>query len=157
MSILSKFFGDANEKLVKQLQMKVDEINNLESKFKEFSDSDLQEQTKKWQEELKDKDFEEQQKVLNNILPEAFAVVREGAKRTLDQRHYDVQNIASIVLHQGDIAEMKTGEGKTLASTLTIYLNALTKRGVHVITVNDYLSRRDMVWMGQIYSFLGLS
>ena len=157
MSILSKIFGDANEKIVKQLQTKVDEINNLESKFKEFSDSDLQEQTKKWQEELKDKNFEEQQNILNNILVESFAVVREAAKRTLDQRHYDVQHVASIVLHQGSIAEMKTGEGKTLASTLTIYLNALTGRGVHVITVNDYLSRRDMVWMGQVYSFLGLS
>ncbi len=157
MSIFSKIFGDANEKIVKQLQTRVDEINALEPKFEKFSDTDLQEQTKKWQEELKDKDFEEQQKILNNILPEAFATVREAAKRTLPQRHYDVQCIASMVFHQGDIAEMKTGEGKTLASTLTIYLNALTGRGVHVITVNDYLSRRDMVWMGQVYAFLGLS
>jgi preprotein translocase subunit SecA len=157
MSIFSKLFGDANEKTVKQLQSQVDQINALEPKFEKFSDTDLQEKTKKWQEELKDKDFEEQQKILNNLLPEAFASVREAAKRTLLQRHYDVQCVASIIFHQGSIAEMKTGEGKTLASTLTIYLNALTGRGVHVITVNDYLSRRDMVWMGQVYSFLGLS
>ncbi|MFH1729389.1 MAG: preprotein translocase subunit SecA, partial [Pseudomonadota bacterium] len=157
MSILSKFFGDANKKTIKVLQAQVNEINALESKFEKFSDAKLKEQTKKWREELEDKSFEEQQEILNKILPSAFCVVREAGKRTLKQKHYDVQCIAGIVLHQGNIAEMKTGEGKTLASTLSIYLNALTGHGVHVITVNDYLSRRDMVWMGQIYSFLGLS
>jgi len=157
MSILSKIFGDANQKIINQLQKQVDEINNLEEKFKKFSDSDLKQQTKKWQTELENKNFDEQQKILNKILPQAFAVVRETAKRTLKQRHFDVQLISGIVLHQGNITEMKTGEGKTLASTTAIYLNALTNRGAHVITVNDYLSRRDTVWMGQIYDFLGLT
>ncbi|MCG2687084.1 preprotein translocase subunit SecA, partial [Candidatus Parcubacteria bacterium] len=157
MSILSKIFGDANKKVIDNLQKTVEEINALESKFEKFSDTRLKEQTSKWQKELANKDFNKQQKILNKILPQAFAVVREVAKRALNQRHYDVQCIAGIVLHQGNITEMKTGEGKTLASTTAIYLNALTGRGAHVITVNDYLSRRDMVWMGKIYDFLGLT
>ena len=157
MSFLSKLFGDANEKIIKQLQQQVDKINDLEEKFQKFSDAKFKEQTQKWQEELKNKNYKEQQEILNKILSQAFCLVREAGKRTLNQRHYNVQCIAGIVLHQGNIAEMKTGEGKTLASTLAIYLNALTGRGVHVVTVNDYLSRRDMVWMGQIYNYLGLS
>jgi len=167
MSFLTKIFGDANQKVLGSLQARVEKINSLEDKFKAFSAKDFKKQTSKWQEMLQGKDlsarggpalgWEEQQKILDEILPKAFASVREAALRTLNQRHYDVQLIAGLVLHQGNIAEMKTGEGKTLASTVAIYLNALTGRGVHVITVNDYLSRRDMVWMGQIYDYLGLS
>jgi len=148
MSILDKFLGDTNKRALKNMQPLVDKINQLESKFKRFSDEQLKEKSK----ELKDKIDD-----LNSILPEAFALVREASQRTLGQRHYDVQLIGGIVLHRGEIAEMKTGEGKTLAATLAIYLNALTKKGVHVITVNDYLARRDTNWMGPIYNLLGLT
>ena len=148
MSILDKFLGDTNKRALKNMQPLVDKINQLESKFKRFSDEQLKEKSK----ELKDKIGD-----LNSILPEAFALVREASQRTLGQRHYDVQLIGGIVLHRGEIAEMKTGEGKTLAATLAIYLNALTKKGVHVITVNDYLARRDTNWMGPIYNLLGLT
>ncbi len=157
MSILTKIFGDANQKIINQLQGRVDEINKLENKFKKFSNADFKRRTEEFRKKLKDKTFDEQQKILDDILPEAFAMVREVAKRTLGQRHYDVQLIAGIVLHQGNIAEMKTGEGKTLAATTAVYLNALTGRGVHVVTVNDYLARRDTVWMGQIYDLLGMT
>ncbi|MCK4520301.1 preprotein translocase subunit SecA [Candidatus Parcubacteria bacterium] len=151
MKILSKLFGDANEKYLKKIQPIVDEINSLELQFKDFSNEKLRSKSEEFKEELK------KGKTLDDILPRAFALVREAAKRTLNQRHFDVQIIGGIVLHQGKIAEMKTGEGKTLASTLPIYLNALTDKGVHVVTVNDYLTKRDTVWMGQIYDFLGLS
>jgi len=157
MSIFNKIFGDANEKVISALQKRVDEINNLEEKFQNFSDAEIKEQIEKWQTELLDKELEEQNKILDKILPEVFAIVRETAKRTLKERHYDVQLISGLVLDAGNIAEMKTGEGKTLASTTAIILNALTGRGVHVITVNDYLARRDMVWMGKIYNYLGIS
>ncbi|PIT88918.1 MAG: preprotein translocase subunit SecA [Candidatus Levybacteria bacterium CG10_big_fil_rev_8_21_14_0_10_36_7] len=151
MSIFSKIFGDENEKFLKELEPTVKTINAFEDGISQLSDQELKDKTKYFKEQLKEG------KTLDNILPEAFAVVREAAKRTLGQRHYDVQLIGGIVLHQGKIAEMKTGEGKTLVATLPVYLNALNQKGVHVVTVNDYLSRRDAVWMGQIYSFLGLS
>ena len=151
MLSISKIFGDANEKYLKSIQPIVEEINNLEPKFQGFSNEELKDQTNKFRERLGNGE------TLDDILPEAFAAVREAAKRTLGQRHYDVQIIGGIVLHQGRIAEMKTGEGKTLAATCAIYLNAIEGKGVHVVTVNDYLAKRDSVWMGQIYDLLGLS
>ncbi len=157
MSILTKIFGDANERVIKNLKNTVLVVNDLESKVKLFSIDDFKNKTILYKKKLADKTFAEQQIILNEILPEAFALVREAAHRTLGQRHYDVQLLASMVLHQGNIAEMRTGEGKTLAATSAVYLNALTGRGVHVITVNDYLSRRDAIWMGQVYNYLGLS
>ena len=151
MSFFSKLFGDPNEKYLKKLQPVVDKINSLEPKFEHFSNEELREKTRGFKERLKKNES------LDDILPEAFALVRESAKRTLDQRHFDVQLIGGIVLHQGKIAEMATGEGKTLAATLPVYLNALEGKGVHIVTVNDYLAKRDTVWMGQIYHLLGLS
>ena len=151
MSIVSAIFGDRHSKTIKKIQPLVASINALEPAISALSDSDLKAKTVFFKESLK------AGKTLDEILPEAFAVVREASKRTLGQRHFDVQLIGGIVLHQGKISEMKTGEGKTLVATLPTYLNALTGRGVHVVTVNDYLSRRDAVWMGQIFSFLGLS
>ena len=152
MGLFSKLIGDPNEKYLKSLQPLIEQINSLESNFKELSQEELVAKTKQFQKDLKN-----DKTTLDKILPEAFAMVRETAQRTLNQRHYDVQLLAGIILHQGRIAEMKTGEGKTLSSTLPIYLNALTGKGVHLITVNDYLSKRDAVWMGQIYSYLGLT
>ncbi|MCK4635148.1 MAG: preprotein translocase subunit SecA, partial [Candidatus Aenigmarchaeota archaeon] len=151
MSFFNKIFGDADEKYLKKIQPVVDQINNLESKFEGFSDKELKEKTLEFKDRLR------KGETLNGILPEAFALVREAGKRCLNQRHFDAQLIGGIVLHQGKIAEMKTGEGKTLASTLPVYLNGLTGNGVHIVTVNDYLTKRDVVWMGQIYHFLGLS
>ncbi len=151
MSILSKIFGDANEKFVKNLQPICDKINFFEPDFEKLSAEQLKEKTKELRQQLQNG------KTLDDLLPEAFALVREAAKRTLNQRHFDAQMIGGIVLHQGKIAEMKTGEGKTLAATLPAYLNALEGKGVHIVTVNDYLAKRDMVWMGQIYDALGLS
>jgi preprotein translocase subunit SecA len=150
MSFLNKILGDPNEKFLKSLQPLVDQVNQLEKKFEGFSDEQLKEQTQKFKKEFKNK-------ALNDILPEAYACVREAAKRTIKQRHFDVQLLAGIVLHQGQIAEQKTGEGKTLASTLPLYLNALEGKGCHLVTVNDYLSSRDCGWMGPIYNLLGLS
>ena len=152
MSIITKIFGDANEKYLKKIQPLVEKINSLELEFESFSDERLKEKTGELKEKLK-----KGEETLDDILPEAFASVREAAKRTLKQRHFDVQLIGGIVLHQGKIAEMKTGEGKTLAATLPFYLNALEGKGCHLVTVNDYLARRDTVWMGQIYHALGLS
>lgn len=152
---LSSLLGFENP--VKTAQPIVDKINNLEKHFKEFSRDKLVAQTKKWQEEIRKLNEKEVPDCLAAILPEAFGAVREAAKRTLGQRHYDVQLIGGLVLHQGKVAEMKTGEGKTLAATLAVYLNALTGKGVHIVTVNDYLARRDASWMGQIYYYLGLS
>ena len=152
MSILSKIFGDANEKYLKKLQPLVAEINELEKRFAAFSNEELKGKTLEFRGRLaKGEAF------LDDLLPEAFASVREAAKRTLGQRHFDVQLIGGIVLHQGKIAEMRTGEGKTLAATLPLYLNALEGKGCHLVTVNDYLAKRDTVWMGQIYHTLGLS
>ncbi|TET83986.1 MAG: preprotein translocase subunit SecA [Candidatus Nealsonbacteria bacterium] len=151
MSILNKIFGDANEKYLKKLQPLIDKINSLEPTLESFSNEKLKEKTREFKERFR------KGEILNDILPEAFALVREAAKRTLGQRHFDCQLIGGIVLDQGRIAEMKTGEGKTLAATLPLYLNALEGKGCHLITVNDYLARRDTVWMGQIYHLLGLS
>jgi len=149
--MLYKLFGDPNKKYLQKIQPIVEEINKLESKFERFSNEELKNLTTEFKTRL------EKGESLDNILPEAFAAVREAAKRTLKQRHFDAQLIGGVVLHQGKIAEMKTGEGKTLAATLPLYLNALANMGAHLVTVNDYLARRDTVWMGQIYNLLGLS
>ncbi len=151
MSFLSKIFGDSNKKELKKLQLLVDKINILEPEFEKLNKKELKAKTK----ELKKALTQGQSK--EDILPQAFALVRRAAQITLNQRHFDVQLIGGMVLHQGKIAEMRTGEGKTLAATSPVYLNALDGKGVHVITVNDYLSKRDSVWMGQIYHALGLS
>ena len=151
MKWFSKIFGDESGRLLKHLQTEVDRINALEPQMKVLATTDFTLTTAKLKARLQARE------TLDDLLPEAFALVREAAVRTLNQRHYDVQLLGGVVLHQGQIAEMKTGEGKTLVSTLPAYLNALTSKGVHVVTVNDYLSRRDAVWMGQIYALLGLS
>src|SRR5690348_6022543 len=149
--IAQRFFGSANERKLRPFAARVPEINALEPKFAALSDAQLRDMTPAFKERLA------KGETLEDILPEAFAVVREAAKRTLGQRHFDVQLIGGMVLHYGNIAEMKTGEGKTLVATLPVYLNALAGEGVHVVTVNDYLAKRDAEWMGQIYRFLGLS
>ena len=151
LNFLTKMFGSKNERELKQLQPLVERINALEPEIQAMSDVQLKAQTANFRQRL------EQGESLDSLLPEAFATVREASVRTLKMRHFDVQLIGGIVLHQGKISEMKTGEGKTLAATLPAYLNALTGKGVHVITVNDYLARRDTEWMGNIYRFLGLS
>jgi preprotein translocase subunit SecA len=151
MNLITKIFGDESSRALKRMKEKVQEINNFEPTISALSDEELAQQTVKFREQL------ETGTSLDSLLPEAFATVREAAKRTLGQRHYDVQLIGGMVLHEGNIAEMRTGEGKTLVSTLPVYLNALTGKGVHVVTVNDYLSRRDAQWMGQIFAFLGMS
>ena len=146
-----KLFKTYSEKEVKRVMPLVDKINELEGEISKLTDHELKEKTVYFKKELKN------EKTLDDILPEAFAVVREASKRTLGLRHFDVQLIGGIILHQGRIAEMKTGEGKTLVATLPVYLNALEGKGVHVITVNDYLAKRDSEWMGKLYKFLGLS
>jgi len=151
MGLVSKIFGSYSEKEVKRVMPIVNKINSLESEISSLTDEQLTGKTKEFKEELKNG------KTLDEILPEAFAVVREASKRVLGMRHFDVQLIGGIILHQGRIAEMKTGEGKTLVATLPVYLNALTGKGVHVITVNDYLAKRDSEWMGKVYKFLGLT
>ena len=151
MSILDKIFGDQNDKYLKKIQPIVEKINLLEKDFEKFSNEKLKEKTVEFKERLK------KGETLDDILSDAFALVREAAKRTLGQRHFDCQLMGGICLHQGKIAEMKTGEGKTLTATLPLYLNALEGKGCHLVTVNDYLARRDTVWMGQIYHALGLS
>jgi preprotein translocase subunit SecA len=157
-SLFSKIFGDENTKDLKPFLALVPKINAFEETFKALSDADLKAKTTEFKKRLSaGKDETEQAKILDEILPEAFAVVREAAKRTLNQRHFDVQMVGGAILHKSGIAEMRTGEGKTLVATLPAYLNALTGHGVHVITVNDYLSRRDATWMGQVYDFLGLT
>ena len=149
--LLKKIIGSKNERELKRLRPIVQRINQLEPKIQILSDDQLRAKTREFKERL------ERGESLDEILPEAFAVVREASKRTLGERHYDVQLIGGIVLHEGKIAEMATGEGKTLVATLPAYLNALTGRGVHIVTVNDYLAKRDRDWMGVIYRFLGLS
>ena len=151
LKFLEKILGDPNKKTLKLLEKISDQVNNLEPTISKLANSKLKQQTKKFKKELVTG------KSLDNILPEAYATVRETAKRTLGQRAFDIQIIGGIVLHQGKIAEMKTGEGKTLAATFPVYLNALLGKGVHLVTVNDYLARRDASWMGQVYDFLGLS
>lgn len=149
---LTKIFGDPQKRILKRLQKKVDEINKLGPKYKALSDEELAKQTEVLKQRLHKKGT-----TLDTILPDAFAVVREMADRVIGERHYDVQLIGSMVLHEGNVAELKTGEGKTLMSTLAAYLNALEGKGVHIVTVNDYLAQRDAGWMGQIYSALGIS
>ena len=151
MGLFEKIFGTYSDRAIKQIKPIVEEINSLEPEMKAKSDAELKEMTSIFKKRLSEGED------LDDILPEAFAVVREAAWRVLGQRHYDVQLIGGIVLHQGRIAEMKTGEGKTLVSTLPAYLNALSGKGVHLVTVNDYLAKRDSEWMGKIYSFLGLT
>ena len=151
MSIFKKIFKTYSEKEVKRVMPLVEKINGMEEEISKLSDAELRAKTEYFKEQLKNG------KTLNDILPEAFAVVREASKRVLGMRHFDVQLIGGIILHQGRIAEMKTGEGKTLVATLPVYLNALEGKGVHVITVNDYLAKRDSEWMGKLYKFLGLS
>ena len=158
MGFWNKILGDPNLKIIKSIQPIVDKINSLEEDFIKKSDSDLKEMTFEFKKQLDVlSDFEEQQKKLDEILPMAFANIREASKRILGQRHYDVQLIGGIILHRGQIAEMKTGEGKTLVATLPLYLNALLGKGVHLVTVNDYLSRVGAGWMAPVYHALGLS
>ena len=151
MSFLEKIFGSYSDKEIKRIVPLARAINQLEEQASSLTDDELREKTVEFKERVAEGE------TLNSILPEAFAVVREAAVRTLNMRHFDVQLIGGIVLHQGRIAEMKTGEGKTMVATLPVYLNALTGNGVHVVTVNDYLAKRDSEWMGKIYNFLGLT
>ena len=151
VTVLQKILGDSNEKALKKLASVKDAVNKLEPEFQWLSDEQLGAKTGEFRQRLEGREG------LDDLLPEAFAAVRESARRNLGQRHYDVQLIGGAALYQGKIAEMKTGEGKTLVATLTVYANALTGRGVHVVTVNDYLARRDPVWMGPVYHALGLS
>ena len=151
MGLFGKIFGSYSEKEVKRVMPIVEKINNLEPEMEKLTDKELTNKTTYFKEELA------KGKTLDDILPEAFAVVREASKRVLGMRHFDVQLIGGIILHQGRISEMRTGEGKTLVATLPVYLNALTGKGVHVVTVNEYLAKRDSEWMGKLYRFLGLS
>src|SRR6476661_6990938 len=149
-AVARKLFGSSNDRRVRKYQPRVDAINALEPELIKLSDDELRARTEAFKKELAEG------KTLDDILVPAFATVREAAKRTIGQRHFDVQLIGGMILHEGQISEMKTGEGKTLVATLPVYLNALAGRGVHVVTVNDYLAKRDAEWMGQIYGFLGL-
>ncbi|MFH1656247.1 MAG: preprotein translocase subunit SecA [Candidatus Nealsonbacteria bacterium] len=151
MKFSLKFFGDANQKYIKKLEPIIEKINSLESEFERIPDQKLKDKTNEFKSRLGKGES------LDDLLPEAFALVREAGKRTLNQRHFDVQLMSGIVLHKGNIAEMRTGEGKTLSATLALYLNALEEKGAHLVTVNDYLAKRDSVWMGQIFNILGLS
>src|SRR6516164_1131139 len=150
-AVARKLFGSSNDRRIRAYRPRVDEINALEGELEALSDEALRARTDEFKKQLTEGQS------LEDILVPAFATVREAAKRTLGQRHFDVQLIGGMVLHEGKIAEMKTGEGKTLVATLPVYLNALTGKGVHIVTVNDYLARRDAEWMGQIYAFLGLT
>ena len=149
--LLSKFFKNTNEKELDLLKSTIIQINSLENEISKLKKEDFPKKTQELKKKLNNN------LSLNKILPEAFALVREASKRTLNERHYDVQMMGGIILHQGKIAEMKTGEGKTLVSTLPIYLNSLLEKGVHIVTVNDYLAKRDSAWMGKIYNYLGIS
>ena len=150
-SLLKKIFGTKNDREVKNLRKIVAKINDLEPEYEKLSDEELKNKTNIFKERLANGE------TLDDILVEAFATVREASKRVLGLRHYDVQLIGGIVLHQGKITEMKTGEGKTLVATSAVYLNALAGKGVHVITVNDYLAKRDRDQMSRLYGFLGLT
>ena len=175
---IAKVFGTKNERELKRLRPNVEAINALEPSMKALSDDELRAKTDEFRrriterlnqiadepdadpdrlKQLEDERRQALNEVLDEILVEAFAVVREAGRRVLNMRHFDVQLIGGMVLHQGKISEMKTGEGKTLVATLPVYLNALSGRGVHVVTVNDYLAKRDSEWMGKLYRFLGLS
>ena len=164
--LAAKVFGTSNEREIKRILPRVEEINALEPAMKQLTDEQLRAKTEEFRQRIRervdaiedaDEKDQELKAVLDEILPEAFAVVREAGWRVLQMRHFDVQMIGGVVLHQGKIAEMKTGEGKTLVATLPVYLNALSARGVHVVTVNDYLAKRDSEWMGKLYTFLGLT
>src|ERR1700761_8254711 len=150
-TVMKRVFGSSNDRRLKGYRPKVAAINALEPDFETLSDDQLRAKTEEFRAEFASG------KTLDDLVAPAFAAVREAAKRTLKQRHFDVQMIGGLVLHEGAIAEMRTGEGKTLVATLATYLNALAGKGVHVVTVNDYLARRDAGWMGQIYRFLGLT
>src|SRR6201988_2342351 len=176
-TILRKIFGSRNDRLLRQYARQGRAINALEPQMEKLTDAELRAKTDEFrsrfrdrlpgvpddagggadQAHLADRRTAARREVLDELLPEAFAVVREAGRRTLNMRHFDVQLVGGIVLHRGKIAEMKTGEGKTLVATLPAYLNALAGKGVHVVTVNDYLARRDSEWMGRIYRFLGMS
>ena len=149
--IIGKFVKNSSQRELGRLKTLVDKINQLEPTIKKIPDENFPLKTAEFKERVKNGEK------LEDLLPETFAYAREAAFRTLGERHYDVQLLGGIILHQGKIAEMKTGEGKTLVSTLPAYLNALTEKGVHIVTVNDYLAKRDSSWMGKIYKFLGLS
>ena len=156
--VARKIFGSKNEREIKRLRPDVDEINRIEPEISALSDDELRAKIAEWKAKISAiEEREQRDEAMLEILPQVFAVVREASKRTIGQRHFDVQMIGGMILHQGRIAEMKTGEGKTLVATLPAVLNALSGRGVHVVTVNDYLARRDSEWMGRIYSFLGLT
>src|SRR5450759_2072592 len=150
-AVARKLFGSANERRIRSYQPRVAEINALEPELEALSDEALRARTDAFKKQVAEGAS------LDDILVPAFATVREAAKRTIGQRHFDVQLIGGMILHEGKISEMKTGEGKTLVATLAVYLNAVSTRGVHVVTVNDYLAKRDAEWMGQIYNFLGLT
>ena len=149
--LLTSIFGSRNERLLKQYRRVVEQLNALEPQFEALDDAALRAKTDEFRQRIA------QGTSLDDLLAEAFAAVREGGKRSLKMRHFDVQYIGGMALHDGKIAEMRTGEGKTLMATLPVYLNALSGKGVHVVTVNDYLARRDAEWMGRLYGFLGLS
>ncbi|MDC0060030.1 preprotein translocase subunit SecA, partial [bacterium] len=151
LNFLSKFIKSSNQKELDRITKIVDQVNSYEAKIKDFADEEFPKKTIKLKEKLNEG------KNINDILPEAFALVREASKRTRNERHYDVQILGGVVLHEGKIAEMRTGEGKTLTISLAAYLNALLGKGVHIVTVNDYLAKRDSQEMGEIYSFLGLT
>ncbi|MEQ1659194.1 MAG: preprotein translocase subunit SecA, partial [Hylemonella sp.] len=151
INILTKIFGSRNDRLLKQYRGVAARINALEPEFEKLDDSALQAKTVEFRERVA------QGESLEALLPEAFATVREASKRVMKMRHFDVQLMGGMSLHQGKISEMRTGEGKTLTATLPVYLNALTGKGVHVVTVNDYLANRDARWMGRLYNFLGLT
>ncbi len=150
-TLLAKVFGTQNERELKKIRPIVDQVNALEQSTRALTDAQLRDKTAEFKTRVANGE------ALDDLLPEAFAVVREAGRRVLNMRHFDVQLIGGCVLHQGKIAEMKTGEGKTLVATLPAYLNALAGKGVHVVTVNDYLARRDSEWMGTIYRFLGMT
>ena len=151
LNLITKFIKSSNQKELDKIGKIVEKINSHDENFKKLSDADFPKKTEEFKNQIKNG------KSLDELLPEAFALVREAAKRTRNEKHFNVQLIGGVALHQGKIAEMRTGEGKTLTITLAAYLNALSGKGVHIVTVNDYLAKRDSVEMGQIYNFLGLS
>ena len=157
MKILKSIFGTSNQREIARLKPLVEKINSLEPQYSGIGDDEIKSITLKFKDELKDLAHSEQDKKLEEIMPSVFAIAREGIKRALGLRAFDVQLIGAAVLHSGKIAEMATGEGKTLVAVMPAYLNSLTGRGVHIITVNDYLAKRDAEWMGKAYNLLGLS
>jgi len=150
-NFLTKLFGSRNDRLLKQYRKTVERINGLEAQLEKLGDDELRAKTEEFKQRVAGGES------LDALLPEAFAVVREASKRVMKMRHFDVQMVGGLALHNGKVAEMRTGEGKTLTATLPVYLNALTGKGVHVVTVNDYLASRDAQWMGKLYNFLGLT